>query len=796
MDDLLSEFVAETRELLTALETALVEWEADPGDTSQLNAIFRFFHTVKGNCGFFDLPRLATLSHAAEDALADIRSGKRQAGSQTVSAILAVADRIGQLTDQLDTGGRLEEGDDSDLLHALTASSGEVAPKKAPSGGRNSDGPLRPKRSIRVPVPLLDTMMSDVSDLVLARNELRHRLTIGTDPVEREAAFARMSALVDRLRDATGRIRMQRLDMLFEGLPRMVRDLTTELGKRVRLDLDGGEVELDREVLELVRDPLTHLIRNAIDHGIELPAQRSAAGKDEEGTIAIGARQAGNLIHITIGDDGCGIETGRLIERAVQRGVLATAEAAAMSDEEAVQLVFAPGLSTTEKVSNISGRGVGMDVVRANIEAIGGSVELATTPGAGTIVNLRLPLTLSIVPAMVVESAGHRFAIAQSYIKEVSEASAEDLDRVRAGDRSLVRIGNEQVPAATLASMLELPATPDPDESYTLLIETASRDRFALDVDRVLDTCDLVVRPLAPALAQCRRYVGVSLLEDGSCIMLLDIATMAQAGGLVERGRGFAAPGLHRSAVREEPEAMQYLWLRDHTGAELALPMSILGRIERIELDAIQQCDGNAIVAFEDRTLPLLGRLPDGEWRSDYTNALRITDGRDELLYAVAELCDIVTPERPASNANARMDGHVLISGRPVPLLPADRLVAENGRAMPRDDQPTCHIAISDGWAERVLAPLVTAAGYRLLADPAEASLQIVSSGEASAHAGRVIAIDELGGFDSDGKVAAGADPSAEGGGAAGSGRRVVGRHDRTALIEALRAERRLIDAA
>src|SRR5687767_6210189 len=416
MDDLIADFVAECREMLEALGGEIVAWEATPDDRARLDSIFRFVHTVKGNCGFFEFPRLEALSHAAEDALADVRAGRRHADGQLVSAVLAVIDRIGEMVAAIDAGEDMPGGDDSALIAALapgaeTAAS-PVAAIAVEGQGKVSAAP----RTIRLSVELLDRVMSGVSDMVLARNELARRLRESSNDVSVDGAFERLSSIIAEMRDAITRTRMQRIENLFVGLPRMVRDLSAELGKQVLVDIEGGDVELDREMIEMIRDPLTHIIRNAVDHGIETPAERLKAGKREIGILAVSARQSGNQILIDIHDDGRGIDGKKLVERAIASGTLAKVDAAELTPRDQLALIFEAGLSTASSVTAISGRGVGMDVVRSNVERIGGMVEVDSTPGQGTRMTLRVPLTLTIIPALTVSIGSQHFAIPRSEI--------------------------------------------------------------------------------------------------------------------------------------------------------------------------------------------------------------------------------------------------------------------------------------------------------------------------------------------------------------------------------------------
>src|SRR5574338_109927 len=305
MDDLIADFVAECREMLEALGGEIVAWEAEPDDRSRLDSIFRFVHTVKGNCGFFEFPRLEALSHAAEDALADVRAGRRHPDGALVSAVLAIIDRIAEMIAAIDAGEDMPAGDDSALIDALApgaeSHAAPVATTVAEGQGKSASAP----RTIRLSVELLEA---------------------DTD-VPVDGAFERLSSIIAEMRDAITRTRMQRIENLFVGLPRMVRDLCAELGKQVLVDIEGGDVELDREMIEMIRDPLTHIIRNAVDHGIELPAERLKAGKREIGILSVSARQSGNQILIDIQDDGRGINGKKLVEKAIAAGAIGKSEA-------------------------------------------------------------------------------------------------------------------------------------------------------------------------------------------------------------------------------------------------------------------------------------------------------------------------------------------------------------------------------------------------------------------------------------------------------------------------------------
>jgi len=402
MDDLLADFLAETREMLEAIEGEIVAWESEPSDKERLDAIFRFVHTVKGNCGFFDFPRLAGLSHAAEDALAECRAGRRTPDASLVSAVLAIIDRITDMATAIEDGREFPAGGDDELIRALendqqdsvlepvqvsAEPAGETVTPDPEAGAVNTKN--TPQRSIRLTVDLLDEMMKGVSDLVLARNDLARRLRDAGEQPEIDGSFVRLSGILGDVRQSITRMRMLRLENLFSSLPRLVRDLSSDLGKQVMVDFEGGDVELDREMIELIRDPITHIIRNAIDHGIEKPTDRLGAGKREIGLLHFSARQSGNEITLVISDDGHGIDTDKLAAKAIEAGLYTSEELREMTPQRKLYLMFEAGLSTADEVSSVSGRGVGMDVVRANIEKLGGLIDVRSTPNEGTSFHLR-----------------------------------------------------------------------------------------------------------------------------------------------------------------------------------------------------------------------------------------------------------------------------------------------------------------------------------------------------------------------------------------------------------------------
>src|SRR5437868_3708864 len=591
MDDLIADFVAECREMLEALGGEIVAWEAQPDDRARLDSIFRFVHTVKGNCGFFEFPRLEALSHAAEDALADVRAGRRQADGQLVSAVLAVIDRIGEMIAAIDAGEEMPGGDDSGLIDALAPGAEHHAATPATTAAEAQGKAAAAPRTIRLSVELLDRVMSTVSDMVLARNELARRLREAPGDVPVDGAFERLSSIIAEMRDAITRTRMQRIENLFIALPRMVRDLSAELGKQILVDIEGGDVELDREMIEMIRDPLTHIIRNAVDHGIETPAERLKAGKREIGILCASARQSGNQILIDIQDDGRGIDGKKLVEKAIASGVIEKSDAAQLTPREQLALIFEAGLSTAKQVTAISGRGVGMDVVRSNVERIGGIVEVDSTPGQGTRMTLRVQLTLTIIPALTVSIGNQHFAIPRSAIDEIVRANGESVTLEHLGGAGMATIRGRRVPEISLAGILGLDSEIDEKDRTLIVLRPAGGDVYALAVDRIHDHEELVVKPAAPAVMATGLYAGTTLADDGSPILLFDPAGIAAVGGVkleMQERTARIAEGPAAAVSKASP----VLLFRGLDGGRRALRLAVVDRIEEVPACAVAEAAG------------------------------------------------------------------------------------------------------------------------------------------------------------------------------------------------------------
>jgi len=733
MDDLITDFVAECREMLEALGGEIVAWEAEPGDRARLDNIFRFVHTVKGNCGFFEFPRLEALSHAAEDVLADVRAGHRTPDGALVSAVLAIIDRIGEMVAAIEAGEEMPAGDDSALIHALEpGAEGAASPFTAPAAEAAGKPAVAP-RTIRLSVELLDRVMSTVSDMVLARNELARRLREATAEVAVDGAFERLSSIIADMRDAITRTRMQRIENLFVGLPRMVRDLSAELGKQVLVDIEGGDVELDREMIEMIRDPLTHIIRNSVDHGVEFPAERLKAGKREIGLLCVSARQSGNQILIDIQDDGRGIDGKKLVETALAAGTIDKEAAAQLSPRDRLALIFEAGLSTAREVTAISGRGVGMDVVRSNIERIGGIVEVDSKPGEGTRVTLRVPLTLTIIPALTVSIGDQHFAIPRSAIDEIVRANGESVVLEHVGGAGVATIRGRRVPEVSLATILGVASAIEERDRTLIVLRPAGGDVYALAVDKIHDHEELVVKPAAPAVMATGLYAGTTLADDGSPILLFDPAGLAAVGGVKleaqERGARIA-DGAGGQAVK----ATEILLFRGLDGGRRAVRLALVDRIEEVPASAVKPAAGQLRVQVGEAILPLAG-VPGDKVEGDTVRLFRLNDGSREIGYAFAEAIDFASIDNDVIRTEraGEIAGVSLVGGEPAELLDVHWLFANHaGAGQVAGPQPVCRLPSDDQWMQHMLRPIVEAAGYRVIGDADDETADLVIAAQGS----------------------------------------------------------------
>ncbi len=542
MDELLSEFLSETAERLARLDLDLIRLEHAPEDPALLARIFRVLHTLKGTCGFVGLTRLERIAHAAEERLSRVRNGTEAPTPATVSLILQSLDRIRWIMEALETAGVEPPGADDELVAQLNEIPDEIPAMPAPEAGAGNQR-IAVERSIRVDLDRLDRLMTLAGELILARNQALDLLKSDEDnPFA--GSVKRLSQVASDLQDAVMKTRMQPIGQGWAQFPRLVRDLARQLGKPIALDLRGGDTELDRELLELIKDPLAHMIRNAADHGLEPAEERRRAGKPETGTIRLEARHEGGMVVVEVADDGRGLPLAKIKARILEQGSATAAQIAAMSVPQLQRYILEPGFSTAATVTRLSGRGVGLDVVRANIEMLGGTLQFESEEGQGTRFKLRVPLTLTILQTLVVASAGERFAVPQAATRELLQLQPGTAELVMREGRLALACRGEMLPAVSLRRLLHLagPAGPTAAEGHCAVLEVGAL-RFALLIDRALEISELLVKPVAPILRGIPIFSGATILGDGAVAMLLDPKGIAEMAGLSGASLATADPG-------------------------------------------------------------------------------------------------------------------------------------------------------------------------------------------------------------------------------------------------------------
>ncbi|MET4700966.1 two-component system chemotaxis sensor kinase CheA [Constrictibacter sp. MBR-5] len=903
MDDLLGEFLTETAEGLAELDTELVRLERNPNDPNLLGKIFRIVHTIKGTCGFLDLPRLERLGHAAENVLGKYRDGELSVSADSVTLILRTLDQFKTILGALEQTGAEPDGDDGALIDELNrtadgeapvcphaaayAAPSVAAPSAAPKaaaepapssedgslferiggmpaieaavdsfyakvirdprlspffehtilevqkamlrdwlargfGGPNdyaggdlaqahaslagqlndshfdawighlvdavremgtaeaviddvlgvlegvrrdivpapiaavtsAGAPQAPaaaatapaaaaarveapraddhpvelnaaNQSIRVGVSVLENLMTIVSELVLTRNQLLQMVRTREDS-EFATPLQRLNQITSELQEGVMKTRMQPIGNAWSKLPRIVRDIAQDLGKKIELEQTGAETELDRQVLELIKDPLTHMVRNSLDHGIERPEERRAAGKPETGRIRLQAWHEGGHIILRIADDGRGLSIAKIREKIVKNGLASAAEVEQMPDHVAQQYIFAAGFSTAEQVTNVSGRGVGMDVVRSNIEKIGGSIEMNSVVGKGTEFNIKIPLTLAIVASLIVECAGQRFAIPQLSVLELVRSSKTSEHRIETLDHTpVLRLRDRLLPLVSLRELLELGEMEDGEQDVFIVVSQVGTYTFGIMVDRVFDTEEIVVKPMAPMLRDNPVFSGNTILGDGSVVMILDPNGIASRRGQAKAGDRDAGMVAAHAAGGDEKVAL--LLFRSAGATPKAVPLSLVARLEEIDVTAIEYADGRPVVQYRGTLMPLVGTAGEVRFAETGRQPVIVFTDRDRTMgLVVDEILDIaeeVLDFQLDGQSSSGTMGTAVINGKATEVIDlgwylsqtfADWFGTKAGSAAKSDGQRRVLLVDDSAFFRNMLSPLLKRAGYEV----------------------------------------------------------------------------------
>ena len=651
MSAIIAEFLAESVENLDSVDQDIVALERDPSNTEVIERVFRTIHTIKGTCGFLAFSKLEAVTHSAESVLALVRDGNLDLTPEITTTLLKAIDSVREILAHIEKDETEGDGDYSEIARDLDAIdegakkgkkkpppraksrsvkkaepspkpattkktkdlAEEVTPetaerdlgtKKSPATG-DVVGPTVGESSLRVDISVLDRLMNLVGELVLARNQISQNLSSDSN-LALTTASQRLDSITGELQEAVMRARMQPISSILSTLPRFVRDLAITSGKELEIEIEGQETDLDKSVLEAIKTSLLHLVRNAVDHGIETPEDREATGKPRAGKITLRAAHEGGSVAIEVRDDGKGLDSERILERAISAGIVSAENGAELPRAKIEQFVFRAGFSTAREVTNVSGRGVGLDVVRANVESIGGLIEMQSEPSQSTTFRIKIPLTLAIVSVILVRSGGQRFALPQASVVELVRLGrgSSELGIERLHGVPVYRLRGRLLPLVTLSEELGL-ASPGTGSEESIIVLQGDNRQFGLLVDSIDDSQEIVVKPLGRRLTGLP-FAGATILGDGSITLILDVFRVGLSAGVVSDGRTRALSADPTLPSAPAPGLRRLLLLQGADDERMALDLSRVSRLESLQRGRIERVGDNLVVQYRGEILPMI----------------------------------------------------------------------------------------------------------------------------------------------------------------------------------------------
>jgi two-component system, chemotaxis family, sensor kinase CheA len=708
MDEFAKEFITEAKEGMDTFDQDLLILEKETANAEIISGIFRVVHSIKGGCGFMGFGKLESLAHAGENLLSHMRDGTLLPAKEVISCLFKLSDAIRTIIRSLETGNSEGAADLEPLIRELSSFQpdwvGQARPDvsveavpapetdSAPEAASAPEAvpahdtvPVASEQTIRVDVSLLDKLMNLVGELVLVRNQvLRHAHMSGN--AQLNVPSHHLNLITTELQEGVMKTRMQPIKNVWSKFPRIVRELSNSCGKSVQVEMVGEDTELDKTVLEAIKDPLIHVLRNSIDHGIESPGLRESLGKPRDGRILLKAFHLGGQVIIEVSDDGAGIDCGRVAIKAMEKGLIKPEKLATMPDWELAQLIFLPGFSTAEKITTVSGRGVGMDVVKTHIEKIGGTLDLLNRPGLGLTLRIKIPLTLAIIPALIVETSSQRFAIPQINVLEVVKLRTADRDRGVEWfqETPVYRLRGKLLPLARLDGFSRQPdaegeTAASPSQDNFIVVLQAENHHFGILVHSVQDTQEIVVKPLSKHL-KSSLFSGASIMGDGRVALIVDVPGLAQNARLA---RDMEAGGISEAGIADQSRPKESLLIVECDSQGLmAIPVANVSRLQELSSGSLERLANMDVFQSRGQIIPLLrldGLLRAGrgdmavppEREKSVMKVVVFRDGTRSAGFVVDRILDIVDVAAdfhlPASGPGFK--GSMIIKGKATEVL-------------------------------------------------------------------------------------------------------------------------------
>ncbi len=617
------EFLSECGEIIERVSSALAKLEASPQSHGLLNDLYRDMHSMKGASFLFGYVKIGEMAHAMESSMEPLRSGTHLVSKGLINSLFkaigmveeeiqfikahhpeGVSDtRISELVAELNRASK-----DLETINKEVVKMAEIQRTVATLEQSEKEKEAESSGSIRVPVSLLDNLMTLVGEMVLVRNQVL-QFSNDSEDLNFLNLSKRLNVVTSEIQGEMMKTRMQPIGNILNKFQRVVRDLSQELNKNIVLNLSGTETELDKTLLEAIKDPLTHIVRNSCDHGIEVSATRRELGKPESGVISIRSYHEGGQVVIEVTDDGRGLNKENLVKKAIEKGLLEPSKVAFMSEKEIFNLIFAPGFSTAAAITNVSGRGVGMDVVRTNIEKIGGTVELNSVCDKGTTIKIKIPLTLAIVPALIVKCKQEMFAIPQVKLEEllrVDQSSAEHKIEYLHG-APVFRLRGKILPLVDLNRVLGFESSLNANQTVNnIAVLNADQCSFGLIVDEIQDTADIVVKPVNRLLKSLQVYSGATILGDGGIALILDIHGISKVARIGGDRDASAQANLLRAEQKRASDLQEFLIVRVNSPTKHAIVLGYVHRLEEFKASDIEYSGKQRLIRYGKTILPIL----------------------------------------------------------------------------------------------------------------------------------------------------------------------------------------------